>query len=108
MLQQGFIVALLKMMQGRRPRAEVQTVVIYNDQDARGRWIPLRLEIGSWVTLQPTMSGPWARDARTHGGATNAGAWKAEICKFRWSFARIHGKEVLQLDSILVRHAYQR
>jgi hypothetical protein len=92
-------------MQGRRPRSEVQSAVIYNDQDESGRWIPLRLEIGSWVTLQLALTGPWARDARRHGGATNAGAWKAEIRRFRW---RVDGRSMLHLDSIQVRHTYER
>ena len=29
----------------RRPRSEVQTAIIFNDQDETGRWIPLRIEI---------------------------------------------------------------
>jgi hypothetical protein len=60
------------------------------------------------VTLQLALTGPWARDARRHGGATNAGAWKAEIRRFSWSYARVDGRSMLHLDSILVRHAYQR
>ena len=89
--------------QGRQPWSEVQLTVIYNDQDESGHWIPIRLEIRSWVTLQPTLIGPWTRDACRHGGATNAGAWKAEIRRFSW---RVDGRSVLHLDSVLVYHAY--
>ena len=63
----------------RRPRAEVQSVVIFNNQDVGRHWIPLRLEVGSWVTLKPASSGPWARDSRRNGNESDAGAWKARI-----------------------------
>ena len=97
-----------EQMQGRRLGSEVQSVVIYNDQDESGCWIPLCLEIGSWMTLQLALTGPWTRDARRHRGATNAGAWKVEIRRFSWNYAWVDGRSVLHLDSILVRHAYQR
>lgn len=91
-----------------QPDAEVQSVVLYNDQDADGRWIPLRVEIGSWVTLKAPERGPWAKDARTHGAESFAGAWKAEILQFRWHVVNRRGRQVLELDAIKVRHAYQR
>lgn len=31
--------------------------MIFNDKDVRGNWIPLRLEVGSWVTLVPVEIG---------------------------------------------------
>ena len=92
----------------RRPRAEVQSIVIFNDQDASGQWIPLQLEVGSWVTLKPASIGPWARDSRRHGDESNAGAWKARIVQFRWSYSTVRDKVVMTLVSILVQHAYQR
>ena len=92
----------------RQPLAEVQSVVLYNDQDAHGRWIPMRLEIGSWIKLKAACRGPWARDARTHGGESYAGAWKAEVLKFRWVSTVNRGRQVIRLDAILVRHAYQQ
>lgn len=82
--------------------------VIFNDQDAAGRWIPLQIEIGSWVTLKPTTTGPWSRDARRHGKESNAGAWKARVIQFHWSFSKVREQMVMKLDSILVRYAYQR
>ena len=96
------------MAAARRPRAEIQAVVIFNDQDASGQWIPLRLEVGSWVTLKPASRGPWARDSRRHGDESHASAWKAKVVKFHWSYSTVRGKAVMTLDSILVQHAYQR
>lgn len=90
------------------PTAGVQAVVIYNDKDLRGNWIPLRLEVGSWVTLMPAERGPWARDARTHGDQSFVGAWKAQVMRFRWHWNIINGRRVMVLDGVLVRHAYQR
>jgi hypothetical protein len=69
------------------PQAEVQSVVIFNDRNVNGslgRWIPLRIEIGSWVTLKVAERGPWARDARNHGIESFAGVWKAQILQFRF------------------------
>ena len=80
--------------------------MLFNDRDSAGRWIPLRVEIGSWVTLQPLTSGLWSRDARRYGQDSNAGAWKAQIVKFQWTPKNVRGHMVMHLDSILVRHAY--
>jgi len=49
---------------GLAAQAEVQSIIIYNDQDTSGHSIPLRLEVGSWVTLKLASTGPWARDSR--------------------------------------------
>lgn len=91
-----------------QPDSKPQTVVLYNDQDAVGRWIPLRVEIGSWVTLKAADRGPWAKDARTHGADSFAGAWKAQILQFWWHVENCRGRQKLKLDLIKVRHAYQR
>lgn len=90
------------------PPAEVQSVVIYNDKDAAGRWIPLRIEVGSWVTLKPATRGPWAKDARVHGEESFAGAWKAQILRFQFHASTVRGRVVHKLAAIEVRHAYQR
>lgn len=91
-----------------KPREEVHSVVLYNNVDADGKYVPLRVEIGSWVTLRATERGPWARDAQIHGLDSFAGAWKAQILEFCFKVVMRHQKEVLQLDAIKVRHAYQR
>lgn len=91
-----------------QPAAEVQSVVLFNSQDGHGRWIPMRVEVGSWVALKAANRGPWARDARTHGDESFAGAWKAEVLRFRWTSSMRRGRHVIKLDAIQVRHAYQR
>jgi hypothetical protein len=53
-----FMRIMVAMERVRQPRAEVQTVVVFNDQDAVGRWIPMRLEIGGCVTIKPSAIGP--------------------------------------------------
>ena len=96
------------MANSRRPRAGVQSIVVYNDQDVGGQWIPLRLEVGSWGTLKPASTGPWARDSRRQGEESNAGAYKARIVEFLWSYSPVRGEVVMKLESALVRHAYER
>ena len=78
-----------------KPIEEVHSVVLYNDIDARGKWIPLRVEIGSWVTLRASSRDPWSRDARVHGVDSSAGAWKAQILEFRFKVMTRRGKDVL-------------
>lgn len=89
-----------------QPDAEAHSVVLFNDQDGDGRWIPLRVEIGSWVTLKAAERGPCARDARTHDADSFAGAWKAQILQFRWHLVNRLSRQVLELDVLKVRHAY--
>lgn len=91
-----------------KPVEEVHAVVLYNNLDDRGNYVPLRVEIGSWVTLRAAVRGPWSRDARIHGPDSFAGAWKAQILGFRFKAMARRGRDVLKLDAIKVRHAYQR
>jgi len=61
-------------------------VVIYNDKNLVGWWIPMRIEKGTWITLKPSSRGVWSRDTRIHGEESNAGAWKAQVIDFKWGF----------------------
>lgn len=97
-----------RMLRSRKPRAEVCAVVVFNDQDVDGRWIPMRLEIDSWVTLRAAARGHWGRDARAHGEESAAGAWKAQIKQFRWSVQDAASTRTPKLEAVLVRHAYLR
>lgn len=81
--------------------------IIYNDQDEAGRWIPLHIEIGSWVMIKPSSTGPWLRDARKHGEEKNVGAWKARIVQFHWNHNKVCNKMVMKFKSILVWYTYQ-
>ena len=51
--------------------------MLHNTVDECGKYVPLRVKIGSWVTLKAAKRGPWSQDARVHGIDTFAGAWKA-------------------------------
>ena len=88
----------------RRPKSIVQSVILHNDQDVHGNWIPMRLDRDSWVLLQPKSEGPWGREARRHGGDNFRGAFKAQIVDFSWT-PGVRGAS--NLDKVLVRHAYQ-
>ena len=88
----------------RRPKSIVQRVILHNNQDVHGNWIPMRLDRDSWVLLQPKSEGPWGREARRHGGDNFRRAFKAQIVDFSWT-PGVRGAS--NLDKVLVRHAYQ-
>ena len=68
-----------------RPLLEVYGVTIYNDQVAATlEWIPMQLEVDSWVTLKAMQTRKWVRDARAYGEESFAGAWKVQIRGFKW------------------------
>lgn len=94
----------------RRPRSTVAAVVVHNDEDTHGNWIPMKLEMGSWVTLKAGSHGAWARDAKAHGSETYGGAYKGKIVSFQFKATSIDGRESTSrppiLERILVRHAY--
>lgn len=77
----------------RPPRSRVQSVFLFNSQDATNNWIPTKYDVGSWVTLNPGRGGEHARDARRHG------AYKAQILEFKMNKAVV--------EEVRVRHAYQ-
>jgi len=63
-----------KMLRNRVPKPKVCSIVVFNDQDVNGAWIPMWLEIDSWVTLQPASRGTWATDAYVHDKEFPTGA----------------------------------
>jgi hypothetical protein len=65
-----------------RPRSHIQSVVLYNRPNSVGDWIPTKIEVNSWVALQPGKKGGHAQDAKKHGLNTVAGAYKAKVLKF--------------------------
>jgi hypothetical protein len=54
-----FHYTLDKMPELRPPRNFVQFVIVHNEIDAEDRWVGMKLEWGSWVTLSARRSGPW-------------------------------------------------
>lgn len=65
----------------------------------------MRLELDSRVTLKAAATGKWAKDARSHGEESFAGAWKAQIKQSR-GIPRAGSNGNMKLDSILVRHDF--
>lgn len=95
----------------RRPKDEIASVVVHNDKDTSGKWIPMKLEVGSWVTLQPESTGEWGRDAARHGGDSFGGAYKGKILKFRFKMTYASDSSrapKMELDAVKIRHAYMR
>lgn len=83
-----------------RPRNTIQAVKVHNEPDNDGNWVPLRLEVGSWVSLQPGKIGGHASDAKKHGGTSIRGSYKAKVLEFRVS----HGGKSISV--VRVQHAY--
>lgn len=73
-----------------RPRSYIQSVVLYNERDKDGDYIPLKIELNSWVALH----------SDELGGTSINGAYKARVCEFE-----VKGGVVTQ---IRVQHAYMR
>lgn len=95
----------------RRPSDEMAAVLVHNDKDTFGKWIPMKLEVGSRVTLQPERTGAWGRDAARHGGDSFGGAYKGQILKFRFKNPEAPESSrapKMELQAVKVRHAYMR
>jgi len=89
----------------RAPRSTVSSVVLYNQIDKNGEFIPQRFEVNGWITLMSGKRGGHANDTMKHGGSSNIdGAWKAKILQFRFNVS-LNGSVVI--SEVLVQHAYQ-
>jgi hypothetical protein len=66
-----------------RPRSQIQSVIIYKRENEDDEYTPLKIEVNSWVSLQPGKQGGHAADARRHGGNSILGAYKATVLKFQ-------------------------
>lgn len=71
-----------------RPWSYIQSVVLYNERDEDGDYIPLKIELNSWVALH----------SDEPGGTSINGAYRGRVCKF----------EVKDgvMTQIRVQHAY--
>ena len=81
-LSQAMVVHSKRLLMMACPKSKIIGVVLHNDQDTVGRWIPMKLEVGSWITLQPGRDGAWAIDAHRNGANTFWGAYKGQILEF--------------------------
>jgi hypothetical protein len=88
-----------------RPKSKIIGVVLHNDQDTAGRWIPMKLEVGSWITLQSKRDGAWAH---RNGAYRFWGAYKGQILEFRMKCKNGSANlgQSLIVDKVKVRHAY--
>jgi len=77
-----------------RPRSFVQSVVLNHLQDKDGEYIPTKIEVNSWVALEPEKRGGHAREAKKHGD------YKAKVLKFKVY------PDSSTIQAILVQHAY--
>lgn len=85
-----------------RPRSSVDGVLLFNSTDREGNWIPMKVEVNSWISLMPGRNGGHAKDAARHGGCSIGGSYKAKVLKFKTSA----GSGIV--SSVLVQHAYMR
>jgi len=53
--------------------------------DNEGNYIPMRVEINSWVNLMLGKIGGHTKDATKHGGVAIGGSYKAKVLGFRVS-----------------------
>ena len=61
----------------RRPISTIQSVILHNDKDLEGNWIPMRVDIDSWVMLQASIQGRWGKEAKNLRGNRFKGSFKA-------------------------------
>lgn len=83
-----------------RPRSEIQSAILYNMIDSHGNWVPMKVEVNSWVTLMPGRNGGHAKDARKHGGYNMDGSYKAKVLEFR--------VQATSVAFVRVQHAYMQ
>lgn len=79
-----------------RPRSYVQSVILYPLQNRDGDYIPTKVEVNSWVGLEPEKKGGHAREAKKHGN------YLARVLKFKV------GPDGSTISAIQVQHAYSR
>ena len=82
-------------------------VTVYNDQVATTlEWIPMRLEVDSWVTLKAMQIRKWARDARAHGKesleSTDLGIQMDPTCWQRRSDEASRSSSLSRLPSVKI------
>ena len=79
-----------------RLRSYVQSVILYHLQNGVGDYIPTKIEINSWVGLEPEKRGGHAHEAKKHGN------YLARVLKFKIC---LDGSTI---STIQVQHAYSR
>ena len=62
-----------------RPRGLVQSVFLLNTTENNGNWIPMKININSWIILMPRKTGGHTEDVLKHDGTSSVGAYKAKV-----------------------------
>jgi len=86
-----------------KPRSSVQAILLNNYVDTEGNYIPMRVEINSWVSLMLGKIGGHAKDSAKHGGAAIRGSYKAKVLGFRVS-PRMEAVSTVQVEHAYMRH----
>lgn len=73
----------------------METIIVENEKEEMGKWITLRVSIGSWVTLQPSMNRIWAKKRRLDNLKCH---WKGVVRAFKRSQ---HGEKA---EKVLIAH----
>ncbi len=86
-----YLVSTLYIIVGmaKRPRSEIQSVLVHVKGDIGDAWVPKKIEKNSWISLNPPRQGPWAKQD-----------FVAQVKKFKFA------PNSTTLQSILVTHAY--
>jgi hypothetical protein len=83
----------------RRSSGKMETIIVENEKDEMGKWITLRVSIGSWVTLQPSRNRIWAKKRRLDDLKCH---WKGVVRAFKRS------QQGEKVEKVLIAHVYDR
>lgn len=84
------------------PANQVEAVCLHNTQEwPSGRWVPMRFELDSWVTLNPDPDSDWGRDSCRYHRDSQQYLWKAQVKGFEL------GCDGVLISRVKVRHAYE-
>lgn len=84
------------------PANQVEAVCLHNTQEwPSGRWVPMRFELDSWVTLNPDPDSDWGRDSCRYHRDSQQYLWKAQVKGFEL------GCDGILISRVKVRHAYE-
>lgn len=88
----------LIMAPSRRPRSTIDSVVLFNEKDDEGSWVPRKYTRNAWVLMHPSSKGTFRKSKKTKFSFRSY--WKAKIIDFKTSAG---GKSI---SEILVQHVY--
>lgn len=86
------------MAPSRKPCSSIDSVLLFNETDDNGLWVPRKYSKNSWVLMHPSSRGAFRKRKRSK--LSFRSYWKARILDFRTSSG---GKSI---SEILVQHVY--